>query len=53
LLYVGMTRAEKELFISSTMFYGNKQMGISKFIFDIFTKEAIDKGFVKSKNLEK
>ena len=41
LLYVGMTRAEKELFISSTMFYGNKQMGISKFIFDIFDKKHI------------
>ena len=36
-----MTRAEKELFISSTMFYGNRQMGISKFIFDIFEKEYI------------
>ena len=41
LFYVGMTRAEKELFISSTMFYGNRQMGISKFIFDIFEKEYI------------
>jgi len=41
LLYVGMTRAEKELFTSSTMFYGNKQMGISKFIYDIFDNEYI------------
>ena len=41
LFYVGMTRAEKELFISSTMFYGNRQMGISKFIYDIFDKEYI------------
>ena len=41
LLYVGMTRAEKELFISSTMFYGNKQMGVSKFIYDIFDREHI------------
>jgi len=41
LFYVGMTRAEKELFISSTMFYGNRQMGISKFIYNIFDKEYI------------
>ena len=41
LFYVGMTRAEMLLFISSTMFYGNKQMGISKFIFDIYDKEYI------------
>ena len=41
LFYVGMTRAEKMLFISSTMFYGNKQMGISKFIFDIFETSYI------------
>ena len=41
LFYVGMTRAEMLLFISSTMFYGNKQMGVSKFIYDIFDREHI------------
>ena len=44
LFYVGMTRAEQLLYIISTMYYGNKEMGISKFIFDIF-----DKKYVKSR----
>ena len=46
LLYVGMTRAEQMLFISSTRFYGNREMGISKFIYDIFSKETIRNSFI-------
>ena len=44
LLYVGMTRAEVRLFLSSTRFYGNRDMGISKFIYEIF-----DNNYIKSR----
>ena len=37
-----MTRAENQLYISSTMYYGNKEMGISKFIYGIFSKDYIN-----------
>ena len=36
LFYVALTRAEKELYVSSTLFYNNKDMDISQFIYDIF-----------------
>lgn len=52
LLYVALTRAEKELYVSSTMFYGNRDMGISKFIYDIFDKEYIKSRFVKGEFVE-
>jgi len=42
LFYVAMTRAENQLYISSTMYYGNKEMGISKFIYGIFSKDYIN-----------
>jgi len=51
LLYVGLTRAEQMLFVSSTMFYGNRDMGISKFIYDIFDKEYIKSRFIKDDDL--
>lgn len=38
LFYVGITRAEKELYISSSEFYNNKLMKISPFIKDIQPK---------------
>lgn len=38
LFYVGITRAEKELYISSSEFYNNKLMKISPFIKDIQSK---------------
>ncbi|MCE5220105.1 MAG: ATP-dependent helicase [Clostridium sp.] len=41
LFYVGLTRAEKELYISSTMFYRDKDMEISDFIYDIFDEKDI------------
>ena len=41
LFYVALTRAEKELFVSSTMFYNNRDMGISQFIYDIFDTKDI------------
>lgn len=52
LLYVALTRAEKELFVSSTMFYGNRDMGISKFIYDIFDKKYIKSRFIKGEFVE-
>ncbi|HQD92773.1 MAG TPA: ATP-dependent helicase [Bacilli bacterium] len=36
LFYVALTRAEKELYISSTLTYNNRDMDISPFIYDIF-----------------
>jgi DNA helicase-2/ATP-dependent DNA helicase PcrA len=41
LLYVGMTRAEKELYISSTKTYNGKNSDISFFIYDIFKEDEI------------
>lgn len=38
LFYVGITRAEKELYISSSEFYNNKLMKVSPFITDIKSK---------------
>ena len=38
LFYVGITRAEKELYISSSEFYNNKLMKVSPFITDIQSK---------------
>lgn len=38
LFYVGITRAEKELYISSSEFYNNKLMKVSPFIKDIQSK---------------
>ena len=42
IFYVGLTRAEKELYISSTSFYGDKIMDISDFIYDIFDEKYIE-----------
>ena len=47
LFYVAMTRAENELYISSTMYYGNRDMGISKFIYEIF-----DNNYIKSRYID-
>lgn len=41
LFYVGLTRAEKELYISSTMFYRDRDMEISDFIYNIFDEVDI------------
>ena len=46
LLYVGMTRAENQLFLSSTRFYGNRDMGISKFIYDLFEDSYIRSRYI-------
>jgi DNA helicase-2/ATP-dependent DNA helicase PcrA len=42
LLYVAMTRAEKELYLSSTEYYGTKINGISEFIYDIFDEKYLN-----------
>jgi DNA helicase-2/ATP-dependent DNA helicase PcrA len=42
LFYVGLTRAEKELYISSTMFYRDRDMEVSDFIYDIFDEDIIN-----------
>lgn len=49
LFYVALTRAEKELYISSTLFYNNKDMDISPFIYDIFESDYIDSKLTKNK----
>ena len=46
LLYVGMTRAENQLFLSSTRFYGNRDMGISKFMYDLFEDSYIRSRYI-------
>jgi hypothetical protein len=46
LLYVAMTRAEKELYISSTKFYYDKPTDVSEFVKDIF-----DGDILKTKDL--
>ena len=43
LLYVAITRAETELFISSTAMYNNKLMEESEFLCNIFNKSKITK----------
>ena len=43
LFYVGLTRAEKLLYISSTMFYRDRDMEISDFIYDIFDENVLRK----------
>lgn len=43
LLYVAITRAETELFVSSTAIYNNKIMSESEFLCDIFDKETTTK----------
>jgi DNA helicase-2/ATP-dependent DNA helicase PcrA len=43
LFYVGLTRAEKILHISSTMFYRDRDMEISDFIYDIFGENVLKK----------
>lgn len=43
LLYVAMTRAEKELFLSSVNFYQDKRLKVSDFLYDIFPKTMIEK----------